>query len=573
MDVREWLGEDNELGISIWERKYRNGNESFDEWLDRVSGGNEKIRELIRKKRFLFGGRILANRGLAKEGKKISYSNCFTGETQIITKDGIKRLDSLVNQSVDVLSYGAWRNATVQSFGEQKVYRLSIHKGKTLKTIDVTGDHIWLVKGKNGVFDEVKTLDLQPGMKLADSVLKCYKAYKPSPFGVAHGFHFGDGDHIDKRCLRTNICKGKEELLPYFTPDTVGNSGEVMTVCGVPYFFNSYPDLHESPSYLYGWLAGYFAADGSVDERGACVICSTNKDNLEYVRNVLCVLGMPTGSIRSQDRVSNLTGKPGTIYILSLERHYLNENFFILSKHRDRFMSVESGAQKSWVVDSVIDIDETREVYCAVEPERHAFTLDNNILTHNCYVCTPPEDNLESIFDCAKKLARTYSYGGGIGIDLSKLAPNGAKVRNAAKESSGAVSFMDLYSLVTGLISQNGRRGALMISLDINHPDIEQFIDIKKDLDRVTKANISIKITSDFMDAVMNDKDYDLEFTRNETGETIHKTVKAKELFRKIAESNWDMGEPGVLFWDRINSWNLLSGFNDFSYAGTNPCA
>lgn len=76
----------------------------------------------------------------------------------------------------------------------------------------------------------------------------------------------------------------------------------------------------------------------------------------------------------------------------------------------------------------------------------------------NCYVCEPPEDNLESIFECAKKLARTYSYGGGIGVDLSKLAPNGAKVRNAAKESSGAVSFMDLYSLVTGLISQNGRR-------------------------------------------------------------------------------------------------------------------
>ena len=90
----------------------------------------------------------------------------------------------------------------------------------------------------------------------------------------------------------------------------------------------------------------------------------------------------------------------------------------------------------------------------------------------NCYVVSPPEDNLESIFDCAKSLARTYSYGGGVGVDLSKLAPKGAKVRNAAKESSGAVSFMDLYSMVTGLISQNGRRGALMLSINCNHPDI-----------------------------------------------------------------------------------------------------
>ena len=76
----------------------------------------------------------------------------------------------------------------------------------------------------------------------------------------------------------------------------------------------------------------------------------------------------------------------------------------------------------------------------------------------NCYVIAPPEDNIESIFDCAKKLARTYSYGGGCGVDISKLAPRGAKVRNTAKETSGSVSFMDLYSLVTGLIGQNGRR-------------------------------------------------------------------------------------------------------------------
>lgn len=76
----------------------------------------------------------------------------------------------------------------------------------------------------------------------------------------------------------------------------------------------------------------------------------------------------------------------------------------------------------------------------------------------NCYVVSPPEDSIESIFDCAKKLARTYSYGGGCGVDISKLAPRGAKVNNAAKETSGAVSFMDLYSLVTGLIGQNGRR-------------------------------------------------------------------------------------------------------------------
>lgn len=191
----------------------------------------------------------------------------------------------------------------------------------------------------------------------------------------------------------------------------------------------------------------------------------------------------------------------------------------------------------------------------------------------NCYVLSAPEDNLESIFSCNSKLARTFSYGGGVGIDLSKLAPAGAKVRNAAKESSGAVSFMDLFSLTTGLISQNGRRGALMISMACNHPDIEEFIDIKKDLSRVTKANISVRAFDSFMQAAEKDQPYDLYFARSETGETIRKTVRAKDLLMRLAYNNWDMGEPGILFWNRISNWNLLSGYSDFEYAGTNPCA
>lgn len=191
----------------------------------------------------------------------------------------------------------------------------------------------------------------------------------------------------------------------------------------------------------------------------------------------------------------------------------------------------------------------------------------------NCYVIEPPEDNIESIFDCAKKLARTYSYGGGCGVDISKLSPRGAKVNNAAKETTGSVSFMDLYSMVTGLIGQAGRRGALMLSLSCEHPDLGEFIGIKSDLDRVTKANISIRITDKFMAAVKNRTTFTLSFTRLETGERITKEVDAYEMFHKMCEMNWDYAEPGMLFWDRINNWNLLSCDDEFEYAGTNPCA
>lgn len=190
----------------------------------------------------------------------------------------------------------------------------------------------------------------------------------------------------------------------------------------------------------------------------------------------------------------------------------------------------------------------------------------------NCYVIDPPEDNLESIFDTGKWIGRTYSYGGGCGTDISNLAPRGAKVRNAASESSGAVSFMDLYSLITGLISQNGRRGALMISLNVDHPDIEEFVTIKSDPKKVTKANISVKITDKFMEAVEKDEMFELYFKREETGEEIKREVNARALFALICTQAWDNAEPGVLFWDRITEYNLMQYDDNYQLAGTNPC-
>lgn len=198
---------------------------------------------------------------------------------------------------------------------------------------------------------------------------------------------------------------------------------------------------------------------------------------------------------------------------------------------------------------------------------------DEKVTYSNCYVISPPEDNIESIYDTAKKLARTYSYGGGCGIDISKLAPCGAKVNNQAKSTSGAVSFMDTFSQVTEQIGQNGRRGALMISIDCTHPDLEKFITVKSDLNKVTSANISVRVTDRFMAAVKNDEDWELYYKRNETGEEIKKTVKARDIFDLLCRNNWDYAEPGILYWDRITNWNLVSNDKGFEYAGVNPCA
>ena len=197
---------------------------------------------------------------------------------------------------------------------------------------------------------------------------------------------------------------------------------------------------------------------------------------------------------------------------------------------------------------------------------------NRKITYSNCYVVAPPEDNLESIFECGAKLARTFSYGGGCGIDISNLRPSGAKVSNAAKTTSGAVSFMDFYSYITGLIGQSGRRGALMISISCDHPDLEEFIELKSNLDKVTKANISVRVSDNFMKSVINAETLILKFI-TDTGEVITKEVEAYPIFRKLAEMNWDYAEPGILFWDAIKNWNLLSNNPDFEFAGVNPCA
>lgn len=112
-----------------------------------------------------------------------------------------------------------------------------------------------------------------------------------------------------------------------------------------------------------------------------------------------------------------------------------------------------------------------------------------------------------------------------------------------------------------------------MISLDCHHPDLLDFIDIKTSPDAVTKANISVRVTDDFMEAVINDKDWTMSFTRPETNETITKTARAREVFEKLCRNNWDWGEPGILFWDTISNYNLLEYDDSFEYAGTNPCA
>lgn len=211
----------------------------------------------------------------------------------------------------------------------------------------------------------------------------------------------------------------------------------------------------------------------------------------------------------------------------------------------------------------------------------------------NCYVLST-DDSIEAIYKTCSDMARTYSYGGGVGVDISQLRPNGAVVNNSARTTTGAVSFMKTFDVVTGTIGQHGRRGALMISISANHPDLPEFIDIKANTDQINNANISVRVNNEFMEAVKNDEDYILRWPcdkklPNINKETLEynkltkindcdnevlyvKKIRANELFKRIAKNNWDYGEPGVLYWDKIENYHLMSHNKDFKYAGVNPC-
>lgn len=210
---------------------------------------------------------------------------------------------------------------------------------------------------------------------------------------------------------------------------------------------------------------------------------------------------------------------------------------------------------------------------------RGLVTKDHKVTLSNCYVLPPVEDSIESIFGTAKDLATIFSRGGGVGIDISKLRYKGAPVRNSAETTTGAVSFMQLYDITTAIIGQKGRRGALIIAMDADHPDIEDFIDIKKDLNLITNANISVKVSDRFMRYTVEHpgESYTMmcKLIDEETGETWHThriSVTPSKILEHIAENNWKMAEPGVLFWDKMKNYNFIENNPYISITGVNPC-
>lgn len=211
----------------------------------------------------------------------------------------------------------------------------------------------------------------------------------------------------------------------------------------------------------------------------------------------------------------------------------------------------------------------------------------------NCFVTAPPKDSMIGIFKTCAEQASLFKRRGGDGYDISSLRPNQAKVNNSAHYSTGSVSFMDLFSQVTKTVGELNRRGALLLSMFISHPDAEEFILKKQDLKKVTEANVSIQMLDDFMEAVIEDKDYIQKFPIDSTfnvnldeckeynklysikiDENIcyFKKVKAKELWHKFVHCAWNTAEPGLIYHSRMINYSPDGLYPKYRMISTNPC-
>ena len=191
---------------------------------------------------------------------------------------------------------------------------------------------------------------------------------------------------------------------------------------------------------------------------------------------------------------------------------------------------------------------------------------DRNVTLFNCFVMGTVEDSLKGIYDALQEAVLTMQQGGGIGYDFSTLRPQGAEVKGVASDSSGPLSFMDVWDASCRTIMSAGtRRGAMMATMRCDHPDVEKFIEAKRDPIRLRMFNMSVLVTDKFMEAVKSDADFELKFDGK-----VYKTIRAKALWDKIMSSTYHYAEPGVIFIDRINAMNNLNYCE--TIAATNPC-
>lgn len=545
----------------------------------------------------------------AGSGRKISLANCFSRDTEFITDQGLRTFEWFNDgQIINVMNnYGAFVPAIVRNFGKQRLYKLTLGRHTLKKEIFCTANHVWRVVENGGTIVEKSTMKLSE----SDQLPYVKRKWMPSvangsryycPIGFVHGLVFGDGDY-DKstNTCRLHLCGDSKELVNLFKGFrwSFKETEETLTIQYLPsHFKQEMPDLENhkyNEEYVLGFLIGYFAADGYVDEEGRAYIACANDNILLKLKKIVESVGIYCSDIRLMRDKSPFDGNPNhKLYGMYFWKDCLFDSFFTKTNHKQNWETYKNSIEKdkskvNWKVISLEETDRVEDVWCVQVPEFHNFTLSGGVNTGNCTTISlgakrddEEWDNLESIIkNTAYTIAKCAAYRQGLGVDFSRLRPNGTKVANSANQSTGAVHWMEFEDKIGYFVGQKGRIPAMLFSISCDHPDVEQFIEVKSDYTKIQNANISVQCTEKFYKAVENDDDWELRFevpalkkgdkvyvdvhsidlactkekesgryyriaTHDRKKEVFTKIVKAKKLMELIAKNMHANAEPGI---------------------------
>jgi RNA-splicing ligase RtcB len=366
------------------------GAEHFDDYVEAVGWAQEFA---LTNRRLMMDAVIAAVHavpGIPPFAASMQAVNCFAAETKVLTRSGPEPIAALAGGIHELLTAGGqWVKAPVRSFGHQRLVKITLSRSKTLKVIHATPGHGWIVRSRGRALVERTSEQLLPGDRLAYVFPSCPGTRTLDHEGVQGGFVFGDGSKQGGRA-RAHFCGEKDRaLLPFFSGSRLQprHYKGVTVINGLPVEWKTVPPSLDSASvsYLYGWLAGYFAADGDVDRTGRPTLASSVRSNLEFARNACSRVGIGTFGIREYWRRGYGAAKT-PLYLLGVMRGDVGSSFFILQHHRDRFERGRHAAERrGWNVVSIESTARHEEVFCAVVDGAHCFALEDNILTRNCH--------------------------------------------------------------------------------------------------------------------------------------------------------------------------------------------
>jgi len=375
----------------------------------------EKIYDnIFNLKQFTSGRSLWLGGSQASKDYPMANFNCFSRNTEFITDKGVVSFNDFEDGDVaKVLSEtGGWREARITNFGKAELIKLHLKKGKATKIIETTNNHRWFVEKPNDKrkFFTKETHELLKGDKLREKKRYERQDIIPCSVGIQHGIVYGDGtyDKFKNHC-KIALVGEKQELLKYFTTgstSTIGGLNQTL-VYGLPSTWKTLPNMNMNIEYLYGFLIGLFATDGS-NSNNVHTISSSNKETLLRVRDICAIAGLKYGDTRISREDSPFTGEYAPCYSINLSSETITRNFLLRSKHKNNFK--KNNKKIFWSVEKIETQSRIDDVWCVEEPDTNSFTLDKNILTSNCSFLVI--DNIEAYHD----LFYLLLIGAGVGV-------------------------------------------------------------------------------------------------------------------------------------------------------------